>query len=46
MLLVRELFYGGLRNHGPCVLYSREAETIDHLFVQCAFIREVWFKVL
>jgi hypothetical protein len=37
----------GLHNHGPCVLLcSQEAETIDHLFVQCVFIQEVWFKVL
>lgn len=36
----------GLQDHDLCTLCSQGAETIDHLFLQCPFSREVWFKVL
>jgi hypothetical protein len=36
----------GLSSSANCSLCSQELEHIDHLFLQCAFSREVWFKVL
>jgi hypothetical protein len=40
--LVKRGFVGPDR----CVLYGEEAESIDHLMVNCSFTKEVWSFVL
>jgi hypothetical protein len=35
-----------LQNNGPCALCSQETETISHLFLQCSFSREIWYRSL
>jgi hypothetical protein len=36
----------GIRTNSSCILCCQDAETINHLLVQCVFSREIWFKVL
>jgi hypothetical protein len=36
----------GIRTDSSCILCCQDAETINHLLVQCVFSREIWFKVL
>jgi hypothetical protein len=36
----------GLCSSAECALCSQEDETINHLFLQCTFSREVWFRAL
>jgi hypothetical protein len=36
----------GSQSEGPCAFCVQADETIDHLFVGCAYSREIWFKIL
>lgn len=35
-----------LQNQGPCSLCSQSSETIEHLFFDCVYSKEVWFRIL
>ena len=46
ILTIKNLHRRGFQMGNQCVLLYREEETIHHLLIQCAYVMQVWQKIL